>query len=140
MFKIEKQDGGIVPCLLSVFDLRLGYMANENEVGIYPEDFAGAVGIIFFIPVIGQVAGIVSLIVHLYFAYTGYNAGKSIESGCIGFLGWKTANMMGRTKGRVVEWLSFVPFVNLYSLFVIISETTSGKKWSRVEIEEKLSR
>lgn len=140
LFTVEKQEGGIVPCLLSAFDLRLGYMANENSVGVYPEDFLSAAVFLTPIPFLGWAAGALSIVAHLYYAYTGYNRGKDVESACIGFTGWKTANMMDRSRGRMVEWLAFIPFINLYSVFVIISETTSGKTWSSVMKEEKLGR
>lgn len=134
LFKIGKQNGGIVPCLLGVFDPRMGYLANQGNVDVSLED---ALSLAVFVPILGQFAWV---IIHCYYAYTGYQAGKDVSSACIGSLGWKTANMMGRTKGRMVEWLGFIPLINLYSLFVYITETTGGKTWDQIVAKENIGR
>ena len=134
LFKVDKQNGGIVPCLLGVFDTRMGYLANQEKVNVYLEDM---LTLAFVVPVIGQIAW---LIVHMYYGYVGYEKGKDVSSFCIGAFGWKTANMMGKTKGRMIEWLGFIPFVNIYSLIVYVIETTGGKTMNQIIAKENLSK
>jgi|GEM_PF-1979171 hypothetical protein len=132
VFKVDKQNGGIVPCLLGVFDVRMGYLSNQENVNVYLEDL---LNLAIIIPVIGQIAWFV---VHMYFGYIGYEKGKDISSFCIGTLGWKTANMMDKTKGRTIEWLAFIPIINIYSFIVYITETTGGKTLNQVISKENL--
>jgi len=127
LFSVSKQNGGIVPCLLGVFDMRMGYIANEKAVNV------DLLHILRLVPV-------VNYFMPLYYAYTGYrNAG--FEGCCIGMIGgYTTAEMMKTTKGRTIEWLSYVPVVNIYSAIMYILQTTSGKKWSEIEASEHLKR
>lgn len=128
LFSMDKQKGGVLPCLVSLFlDPRLGYQMNEKAINV------DLMHLLKFVPVIGQ-------FVVLYNGYTGYMKSKSFDGCCIGFFGYTTANMMDTTKGRTVEWLFYLPIANLYSLFVVISETMGGKTWSQVVTQENLRR
>ncbi|MDD3803674.1 MAG: hypothetical protein PHW02_04690, partial [bacterium] len=93
LFSVSKQNGGLIPCLLGVFDGRLGYMANEKAVNVDMIDVLKVVLSAIGLPVMP-----------LYTAYVGYQKGKSFEGCCIGFQGYTTANMMDKTKGRQIEW------------------------------------
>jgi len=127
LFSVSKQNGGIVPCLLGVFDIRMGYQANEKTVNV------DLMHVLRIVP-------IVNYFMPLYYAYTGYsNAG--FEGCCIGMVGgYTTATMMKETKGRTIEWLIYVPVANLYSVFVYISQTMGGKTWSQIVASEHLKR
>jgi len=130
VFSIDKQKGGLIPCLLGVFDTRMGYMANEKAVNVDLIDLLKPVLSVIGLPVMP-----------LYTGYLGYQNAKGIDGCCIGMVGgYQTANMMGTTKGRTIEWLMYIPVVNIYSLIVYITETMGGKTWSEVVAKEKLLR
>ncbi|MEO0288909.1 MAG: hypothetical protein ABIN00_04670 [candidate division WOR-3 bacterium] len=124
VFSIQKQNGGIVPCLLGIFDMRMGYLANEKAVNV---DLLEVLQLVF-------------PILRVYYAFVGFqNAG--VEGCCIGYVGgYTTAQMMKETKGRLIEWLTYVPVANIYSMIVYITETMGGKKWSEVVAKENLKR
>jgi hypothetical protein len=129
VFSVSKQKGGIVPCLLGVFDTRMGYIANERAVNV---DLIEV--LMVFIPII-----------RLYTMYVGYSKAKSIEGCCIGFGGLTTANMLDKTKGRKNEWfmspaLSWTGCLPLYAGIMYIMETMGGKTWSEIVVKEKLAK
>jgi len=102
----------------------MGYIANEKAVNV---DLL-------------QLLQLVFPILRVYYAYVGFqNAG--VEGCCIGYVGgYTTANMMKETKGRLIEWLTYVPVANIYSIIVYITETMGGKTWSEVVAKENLKR
>ena len=74
------------------------------------------------------------------YMYVGYSNAGFIPGCCIGMFGYTTATSLGKYNARTVEWLCFVPIANLYSLFIIISETMGGKTWSEIVKKENLKR
>jgi len=129
VFSVSKQKGGLVPCLLGVFDYRMGYLSNEKAVNVDLIELLTP-----FFPII-----------RLYTMYVGYSKAKSIEGCCIGFGGYTTANMLDKTKGRKIEWfispvLSWTGCLPLYGSIVYIMETMGGKTWSEIVTKEKLAK
>lgn len=128
LFSIDKQKGGLVPCLTSlILDPRLGYMVNEKKQNV------DLMHLLKFIPGIGG-------LVVIYYMYVGYSNAGFIPGCCIGGFGYTTAQSLEKYNARTVEWLCFIPIANLYSLFVIISETMGGKTWSEVVKKENLKK
>ena len=127
LFSIQKQDGGLVPCLTSIFDPRFGYLVNEKDTNVDLMD------ILKFIPVVNYVVMIANGI-------TGMKGGGLIPGCCIGIQGYHTAHMMPKYNVRTVEWLMYIPIANFYSLFVVITETWGGKTWSEVVEKENLKK
>ena len=124
IFSIQKQKGGLVPCLTSlVLDPRLGYMANEKDVNV------DLMHLLRFI-------GIGSIV----YGFIGFQKGGLIPGCCIGMFGYTTASGMDKYKARTIEWLAYIPIANFYSLFVLISETMGGKTWSEVVAKEHLKK
>jgi hypothetical protein len=129
VFSVSKQNGGLIPCLLGVFDTRMGYLANERAVNVDLIEL-----LMVFFPII-----------RLYTMYVGYSKAKSIEGCCIGYGGLTTANMLDKTKGRKIEWfvspvLSWTVCLPLYGGIMYIMETMGGKKWSDIVVKEKLAK
>lgn len=127
LFSIQKQNGGLVPCLTSVFDPRFGYLVNEKDTNVDLMD------VLKFVPVVNYIVIIANGI-------TGMKKGGFIPGCCIGIQGYHTAHMMDKYKPRTVEWLSYIPIANLYSIFVIVTETWGGKTWSEVVAKENLKK
>lgn len=128
LFSIQKQDGGVLSCLVSLLlDPRLGYMANEKAVNV------DLLHLLKFVPIVGQ-------FMPLVYSYTGYKTSGSFSGCCIGLFGWTTANSLDKYNARTIEWLMFIPVVNLFSLFKIITETMGGKTWTEVAKDEHLKK
>ncbi len=126
LFSVDKQKGGLVPCLVAIFDTRSAYVVNEKKVNIELLDLVKVItNTIIPVPVI-----------QLYYMYTGFK-NDGVFGCCLGSYGGQySVTSLTKYKTRTKEKFSCLIIPGFQMAFEIFG----GKTWTEVVKAEKLKK